>query len=199
MSIKLTKMYTIRYIQGPNNYFAQSLRHFVDVDMDLGVRRRLDSGGRWVQSPQSWWARRSTDAGSEISPRSLHTPQLSVFTCGRTGNQYVVSLSSPRCHVHHVYRVYSSFIVPLPVIKKLRPSSSERRLHRLSKHHVLYHWVRPTKKGQSVQQIDFARVSMRMNPLFRAKKVYQNRAHRGRIHVVNRMIDNRTTCTKYRT
>ena len=58
MSIKLTKTYTIRYIQGPNNYFVQSLRNFVDVDMDLEVRWRLDSGGRWVQSPRNWWARR---------------------------------------------------------------------------------------------------------------------------------------------
>jgi len=42
MSIKLTKAHTIRYAQRPNIYFTQSLRHFVSVDMDLGVRRRLD-------------------------------------------------------------------------------------------------------------------------------------------------------------
>jgi len=35
--------------------------------------------------------------------------------------------------------------------------------------------------------------------MIQGKKVFQNRVLRGRIHVVNRMIDNRTTYTKYRT
>jgi len=43
---------TLRRVSGTSS-------HFVGVDMNLGVWRRLDSGGRWVQLPRSWWARRS--------------------------------------------------------------------------------------------------------------------------------------------
>jgi len=169
MSIKLTKMYTIRYTQGPNNYFTQSLRHFVGVDMDLRVWRRLNSGGRCVQSPRSWWARRRQPSRT-LDQKSLQDHFAAVRLHVRKNRKSVrrflifTALSCTPC-ISSV-----QFIYHLPVIKNFDLFLSERGLHRLSKHHVLYHWVWTTTKGQSVQQIDFAKIATRMNPWFRAKK-----------------------------
>jgi len=147
MSIKLTKMYTIRYTQGPNNYFTQSLRHFVGVDMDLGVRRRLDSGGRWVQSPRSWCARRSQPSRT-LDQKSLQD-HFTLHSCPSSrAEEQEISTSFPYLHRVVMYTMYIECTAPLSLTsdKKLRPSSSERGLHRLSKHHVLSHWVRPQRR-----------------------------------------------------
>jgi len=55
MSIKLTKMYTIRYIQGPNNYFAQS-----------PVLRRCGHGPR-SQAALGFWRSMSSVATKLVS------------------------------------------------------------------------------------------------------------------------------------
>ena len=89
MSIKLTKMYTIRYTQGPNNYFTQSLRHFVGVDMDLGVWRRLDLAVDEFSRHKAGELVVANRHGRWVRNLSKITSQLSAFTCGRTGNQYV--------------------------------------------------------------------------------------------------------------
>jgi len=75
-----------------------------------------ESGGAWILAVDEFSCHEAGELvvanrhGRWIRNFSKVTSQLSAFTCGRRGNQYVVSLSSPRCHVHHVYRVYSSFI-----------------------------------------------------------------------------------------
>ena len=110
MSIKLTKMYTISYTQRPNNYFTQSLRHFVGVDMDLRVWRRLDLAVDEFSRHEAGELVVANRYGRWIRNLSKITSQLFAFTCKKTENQDVVFLFLPRCHVHHVYPVYSFFI-----------------------------------------------------------------------------------------
>jgi len=190
MSIKLTKMYTIRYSQRPNNYFTQSLRHFVGVDMDLGDRRHLNLA---VDEFSRHEANEPVVANRHerwIRNFSKITSQLSAFTCGRTGKSvrrfliFTALLCTP-C-ISSV-----QFLYYLPVIKKnTLPSLKAPRAIRLS----------PKYKEGLVSTTNRLRQSLDADEsMIQGKKVFQNQVLRGRIHVVNRMIDNRTTYTKYRT
>ena len=183
MSIKLTKMYTIRYIQGP----TITSRRVSGISSTWTWTS--ESGGAWVLAIDEFSRHEAGELivanrhGRWIRNLSKITSQLSAFKCGRTGNQYVVSLSSPRCHVHHVYRVYSSFItyqwchyMPLYATES-DPQRRVSQYNKLTSPESRCKWIHDS--GQ--------------------KKVFQNRVLRGRIHVVNRMIDNWTTYTKYRT
>jgi len=63
---------------------------------------RHETGELVVSNCHGRWIRNLSKITSHFTAVRLHVQE--------NRNQYVVSLSSPRCHVHHVYRVYSSFI-----------------------------------------------------------------------------------------
>jgi len=165
MSIKLTKMYTIRYIQGP----TITSRRVSGISSTWTWTS--ESGGAWVLAIDEF----SRHEAGELVVGNRHgrwIRNLSKITLHFTAVRLHVRKNRKSVRHFPIFTALSctpcissvQFLYHLPVIKKLRPFSSERGLHRLSKHHVLIPLSPTTKKGQLVQQIDFARVSMRMNP-----------------------------------